>query len=59
MCEADEITPVSYTGKWVCDIALIGCIFSLGKTQGGSGFQGEGYKGTMGDKGVSLRATWD
>jgi hypothetical protein len=42
---------VSYTRNWVCDIALIGCTLSPGKTQGGSGFQGEGYKGTMGDKG--------
>jgi hypothetical protein len=41
---------VLYTGKWVCDIALIVCTLSLGKTQEGSGFQGEGYKGTMGDK---------
>jgi hypothetical protein len=42
---------VSYTRNWVCDIALIGCTLSLGKTQEGSGFQREGYKGTMGDKG--------
>ncbi len=42
---------MSYTRNWVCDIALIGCTLSLGKTQEGSGFQGEGYKGTMGDKG--------
>jgi hypothetical protein len=42
---------VSYTRKWVCDIALIGCTLSLGKTQEGPGFQGGGYKGTMGDKG--------
>ncbi len=42
---------MSYTRKRVCVIALIGCALSLGKTQEGSGFQGEGYKGTMGDKG--------
>ncbi len=42
---------MSYTRNWVCDIALIGCTLSLGKTQEGSGFQREGYKGTMGDKG--------
>jgi hypothetical protein len=42
---------VSYTGSWVCDTALIECTLSLGKTQGGSGFQREGYKGPMGDKG--------
>ncbi len=42
---------MSYTRNWVCDIALIGCTLSLGKTQGGSGFQREGHKGTMGDKG--------
>jgi hypothetical protein len=41
---------VSYTRKWVCDIALIGCTLGLGKKEG-SGFQGEGYKGTMGDSG--------
>ncbi len=42
---------VSYTRNWVCDIALIACTLSLGKIQEGSGFQGEGHKGTMGDKG--------
>jgi hypothetical protein len=42
---------VSYTGSWVCDTALIECTSSLGKTQGGSEFQREGYKGPMGDKG--------
>ncbi len=42
---------MSYTGNWVCDIALIGCTLSLGKTREESGFQREGYKGTMGDKG--------
>jgi hypothetical protein len=42
---------VSYTGNWVCDIALIGRTLGLGKTQGGSGFRREGYKGPMGDKG--------
>ncbi len=44
------ILGVSYTGSWVCDTALIECTLSLGKTQGGSGFQREGYKGPMGDK---------
>jgi hypothetical protein len=42
---------VSYTEDWVCDIALIKCTLSLGKTQEGSGFRREGYKGPMGDKG--------
>jgi hypothetical protein len=46
-----EVGIVSYTGNWVCDIALIGCTLSLGKTREGSGFRREGYKGTMGDKG--------
>ncbi len=46
-----KFVTVSYTRNWVCDIALIGCTLSLGKTQEGSGFQGEGHKGTMGDKG--------
>ncbi len=45
------VETVSYTRNWVCDIALIGCTLSLGKTREGSGFQGEGYKRTMGDKG--------
>jgi hypothetical protein len=51
ICILCIIRLVSYTRIWVCDIALIGCTLSLGKTQEGSGFQGEGYKGTMGDKG--------
>jgi hypothetical protein len=42
---------VLYTGNWVCDIALIKCTLSLGKTQEGSGFRREGYEGPMGDKG--------
>jgi hypothetical protein len=42
---------VLYTEDWVCDIALIECILSLGKTQEGLGFRREGYKGPMGDKG--------
>jgi hypothetical protein len=42
---------VLYTEEWVCDIVLIECTSSLGKTQEGSGFRREGYKGPMGDKG--------
>jgi hypothetical protein len=45
---------VSYTGNWVCDIALIGCTLGLGKTREGLGFRSEGYKGTMGDKGCQF-----
>ncbi len=56
---AVAILTVLYTEDWVCHIALIECTLSLGKTQEGSGFRREGYKGPMGKRGVSLRATWD
>ncbi len=45
---------VSYTRKWVCDIALIGCTLSLGKPKRGRDSKGKGTRGqwgTMGDKG--------
>jgi hypothetical protein len=45
-------------GLWC---ALIRCTFTSGngETQEGLGIWWVGYKGAMGDKGVSLRATWN
>ncbi len=42
---------VSNTGKWVCDIALIGCTFSLGKPKRGRDSKGRGIRGQWGTKG--------
>jgi hypothetical protein len=53
VCSENTFATVSvlYTEEWVCDIALIECTLSLGKTQEGSGFRRGGHKGPMGDKG--------
>jgi hypothetical protein len=50
---------VLYTGKRVCDVALIKCTLSSGKPKKGWEFGGEGAREQWGTKGVSLRATWD
>jgi hypothetical protein len=50
---------VLYTKGWVCDVALIGCTLSPGKSKRGWDFGREGTRGQWGTKGVSLRATWD
>jgi hypothetical protein len=42
---------VLYTGKRVCDVALIKCTLGSGKTQEGLGSWRGGYEGAMGDKG--------
>jgi hypothetical protein len=39
--------------------ALIRCTLGPGKSKKGWDFGGEGIKGAMGDKGSSLRATWE
>jgi hypothetical protein len=50
---------VLYTEGWVCDVALIECTLSPGKSKKGWDFGREGTRGQWGTKGVSLRATWD
>jgi hypothetical protein len=50
---------VLYTKGWVCDVALIGCTLSPGKSKRGWDFGREGTGGQWGTKGVSLQATWD
>jgi hypothetical protein len=50
---------VLYTEGWVCDVALIECTLSPGKSKRGWDFGSEGTGGQWGTKGVSLRATWD
>ncbi len=44
---------------WVRNVVLIKCIFGSGKPKGGPGFWVGGYMGQMGNRGVSLRATWE
>jgi hypothetical protein len=48
-----------YTGKRVCDVALIKRTLSSGKPKKGWEFGGEGTREQWGTKGISLRATWD
>jgi hypothetical protein len=50
---------VSYTGKGVCDVALIKRTLSSGIPKKGWEFGREGTREQWGTKGVSLRATWD
>jgi hypothetical protein len=45
---------VSYTGNWVCDIALIGCTLGLGKTQGGVGIPEGRVQGANGGQRESV-----
>ncbi len=53
------ILGVLYTEDWVCDVALIECTLSPGKSKRGWDFGREGTRGQWGTKEVSLRATWD
>jgi hypothetical protein len=50
---------VLYTGKRVCDVALIKRTLSSGKPKKGWEIGGEGTREQWETKGVSLRATWD
>ncbi len=49
---------VLYTEDWVCDVALIECTLSPGKSKRGWDSGREGTRGQWGTKVVSLRATW-